>query len=100
MAVECRESVISPWVAMRPRFSQERLPSRNRAVVDSSGVWLHTEYDEGFIETLKGSFPWFTRYWSPADTAWRVEGPNYIKSALGIFKTFFPNGEVIQDEQG
>lgn len=97
MALDCKEPVISPWVSQRPKFSQSKLPSRNRAIVDAGGVWLHTEYDEGFVETIKGSFPWFARYWSPADTAWRVEGPNYTKSAIGIFKTFFPEGEVINE---
>lgn len=81
----------------RPAFSQSKLPARNRAVVDSDGVWLHTEYEGGFIEVLKEFFPWYTRRWHPEKTAWRVDGPGNIAEALSIFRMFFPEGEVIDD---
>lgn len=80
----------------RPKFP-ERPSTRNRAIVDNEGVWLHTEYEAGFVETLKEAFPWFNRYWVPERTAWRVEGAHNIRSALGIFRTFFPEGVIIDD---
>jgi hypothetical protein len=83
-------------VNQRPKWPDRPRP-RNRAIVGPQGVWLHTEYEEGFVETLKDAFPWHARYWVPEKTAWRVEGPENIRSALGIFKTFFPEGTVIDD---
>jgi len=80
----------------RPAFSKPERP-RNRAVVDSEGVWLHTEYTEEFVEALKGSFEWFSRRWVPERTAWRIDGPENIRSAVGLFKTFFPEGVVIDE---
>jgi hypothetical protein len=85
-----------PDASKRPAFRQDETP-RNRAIVDSEGVWLHTEKEDAFIETLKGSFPWYNRHWEPSRTAWRVEGAENIRSAIGIFKTFFPEGVVIHE---
>jgi hypothetical protein len=78
----------------RPGFSQSNKPARTRAVIDSDGVWLHTPKDDAFIEALKGWFKWYDRYWEPSETAWRVVGASNIESAIGLFKTFFPEGEV------
>lgn len=89
----------NPTIAkLRPPFSQSKLPARNRAVVDSDGVWLHTEYEGGFIEILKTFFPWHSRRWHPEKTAWRVDGHGNIEQALGIFRMYFPEGEIINYE--
>ena len=82
---------------LRPAFSQSKLPPRNRAVVDSEGVWLHTEWEGGFIECLKEFFPWHSRRWVPEKTAWRIDGHGNIPSALGVFRTFFPDGVIIDE---
>lgn len=79
---------------LRPSFPKREAP-RNRAIVDAGGVWLHTEYTAEFVDAIKASFDWYNRYWEPSRTAWRVEGPENVRSALGLFKTFFPEGVII-----
>lgn len=80
----------------RPDFHRTDQP-RNRIVVDSFGAWLHSEYDEGFVEAIKATFKYHDRYWSPERTAWRVEGEHLIREAIGLFKTFYPEGTVIDE---
>lgn len=76
----------------RAMFPNEVKPEAT-VILDSTGAWLKTPKDDGFLEALKALVPWSDRQWVPAETSWFVT-TGYAHNATELVKLFWQRVEV------
>lgn len=81
--------------AKRPAFPQsEKFLANASAEVWPDRVFLKSPKDAAWIATLKSFFPYESREWSPAETAWIVYGPENIEQAIKLLLLFYPDALI------
>lgn len=82
-----------PLIQRRRPMSPNTVKPDAEVILDSSGAWLKTPKDDGFLESLKALVPYTDRQWVPEETSWFVT-EHYAHNATELVKLFFKTVDV------